>query len=496
MMTTSNNGVDQATAAVSNHHKDDHSKSTTTKGVVYALLLLLTISLLTIFSASNTISSFHYDSSERSTASISSSFIPLVTNYSTSIAFQEVEDYDHKKKLSNAAAEVAAASSSLPIYLIDTTTSALSSLATNSSSSSSSSGSPIVVSTWGQIASQWNRTTEYNNLLSLASTTSLPNSSNNNKQQQQLQQQQQRRPIILIHCGPKVGSTTLRGACRHNIAQTCPQLLTTETQQQQQSGGKGHEKRAHAPPGYFGGERLHTVLRECTDTYYFCVNQITMLSEEDDEEEGLLEETMAMRSGTEEEEVDDDYESSSKSKATTSATTRTISSLPNSHTTQYIHLFPFRNYNDWVTSAIKQQYDRAGVKGCNSAQHHWDDGKCSHYQMEIDIRKYGRVDLDRFQDGVVKRLMNRRRSDGTALRQGGDEEEEHTFILYLHRDLQKVIEIISSIYNIPMLSGTSSKKKGKRPEGTCNESLVEMYHDCFSDELMNFRWDLEENMLT
>ncbi|KAL7457573.1 hypothetical protein ACHAWC_009178 [Mediolabrus comicus] len=489
MMTTSPNGVDQAqaiaAAAASNNH-NDHSKSTT-KGV--ALLLLLTISLLTIFSASNTISSFHYDSSESSTtSSISlSSFIPLVTNYSTSIAFQKVEDYYDHKKLSNAAAEVAAASSSLPIYLIDTSTS----LSTNSSNSSDS-GTPIVVSTWGEIASQWNRTTEYDNLLSLASTTSLPNSSHNNKQQQQLQQQ--KRPIILIHCGPKVGSTTLRVACRRNIAQTCPQLLD------QQQSGKGHEKRAHAPPGYFGGERLHTVLRECTNTHYFCVNQITMSSEEDDEEEGLVE-TMMMRSGTEEEEeVDDDYESSSKSKAaattTTSTTkTRTISSLPNSNITQYIHLFPFRNYNDWVKSAIKQQYDRAGVKGCNSAQRHWEGGKCTHYQMEIDIRKYGRVDLDRFQDGIVKRQINRR-SGGTAPRQGGGEdEEEHTFILYLHRDLQKVIEIISSIYNIPMLPGTSSKKKGKRPEGTCNESLVEMYHDCFSDGLMNFRWDLEENML-
>ena len=54
-MTTSPNGVDQAqaiaAAAASNNH-NDHSKSTT-KGV--ALLLLLTISLLTIFSASNTI---------------------------------------------------------------------------------------------------------------------------------------------------------------------------------------------------------------------------------------------------------------------------------------------------------------------------------------------------------------------------------------------------------------------------------------------------------
>ena len=48
---------------------------------------------------------------------------------------------------------------------------------------------------------------------------------------------------------------------------------------------------------------------------------------------------------------------------------------------------------------------------------------------------------------------------------------------------------------MPMLLGTGAKLKGERPEGTCNESLVEQYHECFSDELMEFRWDLPENQL-
>jgi len=113
----------------------------------------------------------------------------------------------------------------------------------------------------------------------------------------------------------------------------------------------------------------------------------------------------------------------------------------------------------------------------------WDGGKCQHYRMEIDIRKYARVDLDRFQDGIVRR-MNKLEGRG---------QEEHTFLLYLHRDLQQAMREISARYQMPMLPGTGAKLKGVRKEGTCNESLVEMYHECFSDSLMEFRWDLPEN---
>jgi DNA-directed RNA polymerase subunit L len=75
------------------------------------------------------------------------------------------------------------------------------------------------------------------------------------------------------------------------------------------------------------------------------------------------------------------------------------------------------------------------------------------------------------------------------------EGEEHTFLLYLHRDLHQVMKVVSTAYHIPMLSGTTAKMKGERPEGTCNESLEEMYHECFSDRMMDFRWDSPENQV-
>ena len=101
--------------------------------------------------------------------------------------------------------------------------------------------------------------------------------------------------------------------------------------------------------------------------------------------------------------------------------------------------------------------------------------------------------MDRFQDGIVKRMNNNKLKKLDGQEEEEEEEEVHTFLLYLHRDLQRTMRELSKRYQMPMLAGTGAKLKGVRKEGTCNESLVEMYHECFSDSLMDFRWDLEEN---
>eukprot|EP00984_Skeletonema_dohrnii_P005874 scaffold2077_cov85-Skeletonema_dohrnii-CCMP3373.AAC.3 len=375
-----------------------------------ALLLLLLISLLALLRSSYTISTYYYSSSDDIKSS--SIVIPLVANYSTSIAAKTTSE-THQ----------IISSESLPIYLIDT---------------SNINHTNIAASTWGDIAPHWNRTAQFSNLLGLATNvSSLPNQYNNNFNSKK------RRQIVLIHCGPKLGSTTLRQACTKNLQRTCPQINFTTYR-------NGRERRARAPAGYFGGDRLISVMNECVDTYYFCVNQITVMD--------LMPSTTAT-------------DESDMNIVTRAGMTQNV---------EYIHLFPFRNYNDWVRSAIKQQYDRAGEKGCLAAKMLWDDGKCQHYRMEIDLRKYSRVDLDRFQDGIMRRM--------NLL-------SYHTLLLYLHRDLQQAMELVSTTYEMPMLPGTGATLKGKRREGSCNESLVEQYHECFSDELMEFRWDLPENQI-
>jgi len=373
----------------------------------------------------------------------------MVENYSIAITTAAKEAAKIASKEAAAGTMHHQTSGTLPIYLID-------------SSLSHINHTKIAVATWGDIAPYWNRTAEYSNLMNLATTVSalpIDNSDSDSK----------RRQIVLLHVGPKLGSSTLRSACHKGMQRTCPQINTT-----------GREIRSNAPPGYFGGDRLVSVIKECVDTNYFCVYQIPVL----DMDMLPAFNTTTITSANETAIISKEQQQQQQQQQQT-------------NNIQYIHLFPFRNYNDWVLSAIKQQYDRGGLNGCIVLQRKWEDGKCQHNEMEIDIRKYARVNLDRFLGGVIGRMNSSssgRNVDDNKLEEAGGG-EEHTFILYLHRDLHQAMKVLSTAYHIPMLPGTTSEKKGKRPEGTCNESLVELYHECFSNGLMEFRWDLPENQV-
>ena len=138
---------------------------------------------------------------------------------------------------------------------------------------------------------------------------------------------------------------------------------------------------------------------------------------------------------------------------------------------ELIHMFPFRNYDEWAASALKQQFDRGGEVGCNKTKSLME--KCEPSRMEIDFRKYGKTELSKFKKGVVRRI--------------NDKGEGHIFILYHHRELNNVLGILSNIYGIPTLPGSDGKGKEVRPKGTCDEKLLTMFHECFSSQLMELK---------
>jgi len=276
--------------------------------------------------------------------------------------------------------------SQLPIHLYDT------------------SSNTTALSIWGDIVPQWNRTTQYLDLFQYAKT--VPSLPPLQTKQQTYDTFKRRQMVVIIHCGPKVGSTTLRAACRRNFRETC----------------NIEKVYKRAPKGYFDMLELYPLIQSCNDTYHFCTKQTTW--------------PLDVPS------ISDDLE--------------------------YLHMFPFRNYDDWAKSALKQQFDRYGEKGCTKYKETFD--QCKHTGMEIDFRQYGKTDLSRFKDSVLHRM--------------NEMNERHHILLYLHRDLHDIISMLSSLYNIPMLPGSDGKGKARRPEGTCDESILQQYHDCFTENLM------------
>ena len=148
--------------------------------------------------------------------------------------------------------------------------------------------------------------------------------------------------------------------------------------------------------------------------------------------------------------------------------------VPSFDNVLFLHMFPFRNYNEWAASALKQAYDRGGDVGCDKAKVLLDE--CQPSRMEIDFRKYGKTELSKFKEGVVHRINNGMK-------------EEHVFILYHHRELTNVLDTLSELYEIPTLPGSDGRGKLVRPKGMCEgeEEMLQMFHDCFSEELMELK---------
>ncbi|KAL7459995.1 hypothetical protein ACHAXS_000464 [Conticribra weissflogii] len=260
-----------------------------------------------------------------------------------------------------------------------------------------SSKKKVHLSTWGTIASVWNRTTQYEDLIQISQQNqTLPNIDKTKK-----------RPIIIIHCGPKSGSTTLRKACKRELEQTC---------------GIISKKGSTNPYAYMDTKKFYPMVRSCNNTHHFCAKNITMPN-----------------------------------------------NIPVFDDIHFIHMFPFRNYDEWAKSALKQQFDRGGNVGCSKTEHLFFERNCHNSNMEIDFRKYGKTDLAMYKEYVVRRV--------------NEKHEDHSILLYHHRELDESLTFLSTVYDIPRLKGSDGHGKLFRPEGTCDDKLLEKFHKCFSWQL-------------
>jgi len=260
-----------------------------------------------------------------------------------------------------------------------------------------SSKKKVHLSNWGTVASGWNRTTQYEDLIQLShQNQALPNIDKSKK-----------RPIIIMHCGPKSGSTTLRKACKVELEQSC---------------GIISKKGSSNPYAYMNSEKFYSMVRSCNNTHHFCAKNITMPID-----------------------------------------------IPAFDDIHFIHMFPFRNYDEWAKSALKQQFDRGGSVGCAKTEHLFFERNCHNSNMEIDFRKYSKTDLAMYKEYVVRRV--------------NEKNEDHSIVLYHHRELDESLTFLSEVYDIPRLKGSDGHGKSFRPEGTCDHKLLKKFHECFSWQL-------------
>lgn len=134
----------------------------------------------------------------------------------------------------------------------------------------------------------------------------------------------EKRIAVIFHTSPKTGSSTLRKACMENLNTTCGIPLK-----------EGKDKQ---PQGYRSPSVLSMTIQNCTSTQHFCVK----------------EQSVAMLS-------------------------------PLRPTIEFMHMFPFRHYNEWVVSALNQISFRDGEKGCIATEKLLK--KCQPHKYELDFGK-------------------------------------------------------------------------------------------------------------
>lgn len=246
---------------------------------------------------------------------------------------------------------------------------------------------------WTALASAWDRNTTFEDLIRISDKSLLP------------AVPPSYRVVIIIHCSPKMGSRTLRNACRVHLQNTCGKIA----------------KYPPDPPGYNMISELAELIQECNTTQHFCL-RLGMLNKEE-------------RIGN----------------------------------TSFFHLYPFRNYDQWTVSALKQPYDVAGEGGCNQLKGMLD--KCKDNHGELAFFKYPKTQMSKAQPLFGHRV--------------NELKELHHIILYPFLEIDGLLSVLSNIYQIPLLPGSNGTDHMIRPKnGTCDKGILNQFHKCFTSKLM------------
>ncbi|KAL9179165.1 hypothetical protein ACHAXT_008455 [Thalassiosira profunda] len=252
-----------------------------------------------------------------------------------------------------------------------------------------SAGTSAVLS-WEALAANWDRDATFEHIANTSQSAPLPALPLNH------------RIAIIIHCAPKMGSATLRTACRDTLETTC---------------GVDTDRKVD-PKGYNDPGELADLVRECNETHHFCQRR------------GLLKESTPPITGV-----------------------------------TFLHLYPFRNYDEWTTSALKQPFDRDGERGCDHLRTLMDD--CEDNHGELSFWKYPKTQMSDALPVAMQRINERR--------------EGHYVALYPFREIHSLLEMLSDEYRIPMMVGSNGTEHAHRPRnGTCNTAILDRFHECFT----------------
>ena len=140
-------------------------------------------------------------------------------------------------------------------------------------------------------------------------------------------------------------------------------------------------------------------------------------------------------------------------------------STPSIEGVTFLHLYPFRKYDEWTASALKQPYDRKGERGCQELRALMD--RCEDKHGELSFWKYPKAQMSEALPVAMRRINERK--------------EVHFVALYPFREIHRLLEMLSDEYRIPMMIGSNGTEHAHRPRNrTCDTAILDRFHECFT----------------
>lgn len=262
---------------------------------------------------------------------------------------------------------------------------------------------------WKDLVVNWGRNTTFSDLLKMS--TPLHNDGKTGSGEGAMQKK------LILHCIPKAASTTLRRACYRNQKESC-EAIDFPAQQD--------------PFGYRNITDFFRAVKECDEVNHFCIQGgdalMSVINYEGKE-------------GSNETEVEHDDER---------------------EPLHFVHMVPFRNFDDWVESAIKQIFAI--------------DGNCDRADKLLD-HCYGYRELyyELYPKAVLSLLIG---MTFDANGKGISGKDKHHIMMYNYKDVDSVVAEVSDVFGMEPLPRTSRRHKENRVEGTCSNEISEKFHKC------------------
>lgn len=267
---------------------------------------------------------------------------------------------------------------------------------------------------WKSLLENWNRNSTFDDIITLS--TSLQNE--NAERAENVMPKK-----FVIHCLPKTASTTLRKACRRHLWTNCEALELPMKQD---------------PFGFRQIDDFFTAVRYCPEIDHFCVqggdDMMTIINHEEkaeSEQEGEGE----------------------------------------SYPLHFIHMVPFRNFDSWVESAVKQVFVIDG--SCDRVGQLLDHNCLGYREMYMEL--YPKIAL-----ALLTGMGFNANDKGLT----GEGKSQHHIVLYNYQDTDVIIAETSRYFGIEPLARTDEQAKANRGEGTCPARISDKFHECHDETLM------------